>query len=75
MRETLPVLIEDSFQIAWDYLEATGELENPDRAAGILLDAIETMIRTGERRRMLLSNKAIDSYRRFKTERRVALVT
>ena len=71
----MPVLVENSFQIAWDYLEATGELENPDRAAGILLDAIETMIRTGERRRILLSNKAIDSYRRFKTERRVALVT
>jgi hypothetical protein len=75
MRETMPVLIEHSFQIAWDYLEATGELENPDRAAGILLDAIETMIRNGERRRMLLSNKAIDSYRKFKTERRVALVS
>jgi hypothetical protein len=75
MRETLPVLVENSFQIAWDYLEAAGELENPDRAAGILLDAIETMIRTGERRRILLSNKAINGYRRFKTERRVALVT
>jgi hypothetical protein len=73
MRETLPLLIEHSFQIAWDYLEATGELENPDRAAGILLDAIETMIRNGER--MLLSNKAIDSYRKFKAERRVALVS
>jgi hypothetical protein len=75
MRETLPVLIEHSFQIAWDYLDATGELENPDSAARILLDAIETMIRNGERRRMLLSNKAIDSYRKFKAERRLALVS
>jgi hypothetical protein len=61
MKETLPVLLEHSFQIAWNYLEATGELENPDRAAGFLLNAIEMMIRSGERRRMLLSNKAIDS--------------
>jgi hypothetical protein len=29
----------------WDYLEATGELGNPDTAANHLLDTIETMIR------------------------------
>ena len=44
MVETLPRLVENSFQIAWDYLEATGELGNPDIAARHLLDTIETMI-------------------------------
>jgi hypothetical protein len=33
MHEALAKLIEDSFQIAWDYLAATGELGAPDIAA------------------------------------------
>ena len=73
MNETLPSLIENSFQIAWDYLEATGELGNPDTAARHLLDTIETMIRRGERRRLLLSNRSIASYQRFRAERGMSL--
>ena len=69
MTETVPTLVENSLRIAWDYLEATGELGNPDTAANHLLDTIETMIRHGERRRLLLSNKAIASYQRFRVIR------
>jgi hypothetical protein len=75
MNETLPSLIENSFQIAWDYLEATGELGNPDTAANHLLDTIEAMIRHGERRQLLLSNTAITSYQRFRAERGLSLVS
>lgn len=60
----------DSFQIAWDYLEASGEIGNPDTAAGHLLDTIEAMIRLGERRRLVLANKAIIAYQRFRAEQR-----
>ena len=52
MAETLATLVADSFQIAWDYLEATDELGRPDIAANHLLDTIEAMIRCGERRRL-----------------------
>ena len=62
MRETRTTTIADSFQIAWDYLEATGELGRPDLAANHLLDTIEMMVRRGERRRLLLSNIAISAY-------------
>jgi hypothetical protein len=75
MIETLPGLVENSFQIAWDYLEATGELGNPDKAARHLLDTIEVMIRQGERRRLLLSNSAITSYQRFRAEQLLSLVS
>jgi len=68
MSETTQSTFANSFQIAWDYLEATGELGDPDRAAHHLLDTIEAMIRQGERRPLLLSNKAIASYQRFRTE-------
>jgi hypothetical protein len=74
MNETLPSLFESSFRIAWDYL-ATGELGNPDTAARHLLDTIETMIRHGERRRLLLANRSIASYQRFRAERGMSLAS
>ena len=74
MSEPLPILMENSVQIAWDYLERTGELGEPEVAGRFLLDTIGVMVRRGERRRLILSNKAIDAYKQFKSERRLALV-
>jgi hypothetical protein len=72
----LPILIENSLQIAWNYLERTGELGDPGVASRFLFDTIETMIRRGERRRLLLSNRAINDYKRFRAERlHLALVS
>ena len=68
MDEPLPLLMENSIQIAWDYLEATGELGDGHIAARFLMDSVEMMIRRGERRKLLLSNRAIDAYRKFKAE-------
>ena len=65
-------LVENSIQIAWDYLERTGELEGPEVASKVLLDAVELMIRQGVRSRLLLSNRAITAYQRFKQERQAA---
>ncbi|MBA2397388.1 MAG: hypothetical protein H0V72_01565 [Bradyrhizobium sp.] len=75
MNETLLTTIENSFRIAWDYLEATGELGDPDIAANHLLDTIETMVRHGERRRLLLSNKAIAAYQHFRAEQGLSLAS
>jgi hypothetical protein len=74
MYEPLPILIQNSVQIAWDYLERTGELGNPEVASRVLLETVETMIMRGERRKLLLSNKAIDVYKRFRAERHLELV-
>ena len=75
MHDALGKLIEDSFQIAWDYLERTGELGDPEVASRVLFDAVEMMVLRGERRKLLLSNRAIDAYKRFKVERRLSLVS
>jgi hypothetical protein len=69
MTEPLPILIEDSVQIAWDFLERAGELDDGAVASRFLVDDIELMVRRGERRRLLLANRAIDDYRRFKHRR------
>jgi hypothetical protein len=73
MSETLQNTFATSFEIAWDYLEATGKLGNPDTAARHLLDSIETMLRRGERRHLALSNKAIAAYLRFREEQSLSL--
>jgi hypothetical protein len=65
-------LIEFSVQIAWDYLERTGELGDPEVASKVLLDSVEQMVRQGVRSRLLLSNRAITAYQRFQKEREAA---
>ena len=75
MNEPLPILVENSIQIAWDYLERTGALGDPEVASRVLFDAVEMMVLRGERRKLLLSNRAIEAYKRFKVERRLSLVS
>jgi hypothetical protein len=69
MSEPLSVLIEISIQIAWDYLERAGELGDPEVASKVLLRSVESKVRRGERRRLMLSNMAIDDYKKFRAQR------
>jgi hypothetical protein len=66
MSISLSQLLEDSFQIAWEYLERAGELGDAAGASRFLSDAIETMIRRGQRSRLALANRAISAYRRHR---------
>jgi hypothetical protein len=62
----LSQLLEESVDIAWVYLQRTGDLDND--AARYLTDAIETMIRRGQRNRIYLANMAIIKYRATKDQ-------
>jgi hypothetical protein len=62
---SLSQLLEDSFQIAWEYLERSGELGDGAADLRFLSDVIETMIR--RRSRLALSNRAISAYQRFRS--------
>ena len=64
MTVSLSQLLEDSFRIAWEYLERSGELGQGASASRFLSDVIETMIRRGQRSRLALSNRAITAYQR-----------
>ncbi|WP_027576251.1 hypothetical protein [Bradyrhizobium sp. WSM1743] len=55
--------VENAFFIAWSFLEKSGELGPPDVSANVILDAIEAQLRTGERRPLMLANRAIAIYR------------
>lgn len=67
MTVSLSQLLEDSFQIPWEYLERMGELGDAAVASRFLSDAIENMIRRGQRSRLALSNRAISAYRRHQS--------
>jgi hypothetical protein len=69
MSEPLPLLMENSIQIAWDYLERSGDLGDPQIASAVLLNSVESMVRLGERRRLMLSNRAISDYKKYRAER------
>jgi hypothetical protein len=66
MSISLSQLLEESFQIAWEYLERTGEVGDGAIASRFLSDTIEAMIRRGQRSRLALSNRAIAAYQRFR---------
>jgi len=55
--------LEQSFNIAWRVLRQSGDMGDENEAAGFLLNRIEGMMQRGEKRRLLLSNRAIDGYR------------
>jgi hypothetical protein len=56
-------LLEQSFDIAWNVLTKSGDLADEESASRFLIDQIQSMMKRGEKRRLLLSNKAIDAYR------------
>jgi hypothetical protein len=62
MSVSLSQLLEESFQIAWEYLERTGELGDAAAASRFLSDTIEIMIRRGQRSRLALSNRAKETF-------------
>ena len=68
MSEPLPILMEKAIQIAWDYLEQTGQIDDPELTSWLLLDTVEHMVRCGERRRLALSNGVITTYERLRAD-------
>jgi hypothetical protein len=75
MSESLSHLMENSVQIAWDYLERTGEIGDAATASRHLMNTVEHMIRQGEKRKLLLSNRAIKAYQNFRmAERKLTVV-
>ena len=58
-----PTLIESSLQIAWDYLDGIGELADKQHTAEYLLRDIQSQMLKGERRPLMLSNRAIENFR------------
>jgi hypothetical protein len=57
-------IAEQSFMIAWDYLERAGLIDDPDTATIELGDDIMGLLVKGETHKIRIANLAIDAYRR-----------
>lgn len=55
--------LEGSFDIAWSFLERSGELRGTTESANIIMGSIAQQVRAGEHRKLMLANRAISSYR------------
>jgi hypothetical protein len=62
MSQPIPWLIEHAIQSAWHSLESTGEITEPAQASKFLLITVDEMVLRGERRKLMLANRAIDAY-------------
>ena len=68
-----PFLLEETIQIAWNFLERSGEIDDAAEATKFLVDKIEFMIGQGQRNKLLLSNRAITAFREYRNARTIEL--
>jgi hypothetical protein len=68
-----PQLLEEAVKIAVDFLERTGEVDDLGKTCQFLVNKVEFMIAQGQRNRLLLANRAIAAYQRYRQERTVEL--
>ncbi len=66
-----PLLLEEAKQIAWNFLERSGEIDDPGEASRFLANKIEFMIAQGQRSRLVLSNRAITAFLQYKKARTI----
>ncbi|MGY3533861.1 hypothetical protein [Bradyrhizobium sp. USDA 4452] len=64
MSESVHLLVESAVQIAWDFLEASGEIVDGYETSRLLVKEIGKMTLTEERRKIMLANRAIEAYRK-----------
>ena len=68
MNAPISCVVSNAIHIAFGYLDRSGELGSPEIAATIMLDTIEALVRNGERRQLMLANRAIEAYQRYRAE-------
>jgi len=68
-----PLLLEESVKIAVDFLERTGEVDDIGETCQFLVNKVGFMIAQGQRNRLLLANRAITAYQRYRETRTVEL--
>jgi len=61
---TPSILLEQSFQIAWDYLDRTGQTSGRDTEIKFVSNAIIQMISEGTTNKIVLANRAIAKFER-----------
>ncbi len=72
-QEGFPFLVEDSARIALDFLERSGEADDPVETARFVLEKIQFLIAHGQRNRLALANRAISAFQQYRRTRTIDL--
>ena len=66
-----PLLAEDAIQIALNYLERSGEIDDYMETCDFLIARICSMIRQGQHNRLWLANRAITAFQQYRANRTI----
>ncbi len=72
-QEGQPFLVEDSARIALDFLDRSGQMDDPVETGRFVVDRIRFMIAQGQRNRLLLANRAISAFEQYRKARTIDL--
>jgi len=65
--------MEDSIRVAIDFLDRSGEIDDFDETFQFLVDQVGFMIAQGQRNKLLLANRAISAFQRYRRVRTIEL--
>jgi hypothetical protein len=65
------LLMANAIQIALNYLQRSGEIDDYTETCEFLADKVEAMIRQGQRNRLMLANRAITAFQNYRTARTI----
>jgi hypothetical protein len=68
-----PLLLEESVKIAVNFLDRSGEIDHMGETCEFLVNKVGFMIAQGHRNRLVLANRAIAAYQRYREARTVEL--
>ena len=71
--ESPALLAEGAIRIALNYLERSGEIDDYTETFEFLIAKIGFMIREGQRNKLLLANRAITAFERYRMARTIEL--
>ena len=65
------LLMASAIQIALNYLQRSGEIDDYTETCEFLADKVEAMMRQGQRNRLVLANRAIAAFQNYRTARTI----
>ena len=71
--DAAPQLLQEAVLIAADFLDRTGQIDDRVETREFLVSKIQFMISQGQRNRLLLANRAITAWQRYRKGRTIEL--
>jgi hypothetical protein len=68
-----PLLLENAVQIAMDYLQRAGEIDDYAETCQFLVDEVEFRMKQGQRHKLVLANRAISAFEQKRSSRTLEL--